>query len=174
MKLKQTLLSTSLLVASLGMVGCASTNQGNNDEQTTTVTEKTLLPSALITRYMAPPVVTPKTFTLAASDNFAFDSDELSAKGKAQLDEAILKFSLTEMKGIQVSGHTDAVGPDEYNEALSQRRASAVKNYLVSRGVPAELITVKGMGEKMPIASNETAVGRAQNRRVEIEFTAQS
>ncbi len=67
-----------------------------------------------------------------------------------------------------IEGHTDNVGGEDYNQALSQRRADAVKAYLVNQGVAAERLTAYGMGEGSPTASNESAVGRQQNRRVEV------
>jgi outer membrane protein OmpA-like peptidoglycan-associated protein len=69
---------------------------------------------------------------------------------------------------IQVEGHTDSVGSAEYNQRLSEHRAFAVKNALVSRGVNASRISARGFGEDMPEVSNDTAAGRQQNRRVEI------
>ena len=71
---------------------------------------------------------------------------------------------------IEVAGHTDSVGDAGYNEQLSQRRAEAVRDYLVSKGVAAERITAVGYGESEPIASNDTAEGRAENRRVELRI----
>jgi outer membrane protein OmpA-like peptidoglycan-associated protein len=69
---------------------------------------------------------------------------------------------------VQVEGHTDSVGTDEYNQTLSERRAGAVRDYFVQQGVPSDAITAKGFGKTVPIASNETAEGRQQNRRVEL------
>jgi outer membrane protein OmpA-like peptidoglycan-associated protein len=69
---------------------------------------------------------------------------------------------------IQVEGHTDSVGSDEYNMKLSQQRADSVRDYLVAQGVPAGMVTAKGFGESQPVASNDTAAGRQQNRRVEL------
>ena len=66
-------------------------------------------------------------------------------------------------------GHTDSVGSDAYNQKLSVRRAEAVKAYLVGKGVDAKRVYTEGKGEKQPVATNKTAAGRAQNRRVEIE-----
>jgi OOP family OmpA-OmpF porin len=66
-------------------------------------------------------------------------------------------------------GHTDSVGTDAYNQRLSVRRADAVKDYLVSKGVEKNRVYTEGKGEKQPIADNKTAEGRAKNRRVEIE-----
>jgi outer membrane protein OmpA-like peptidoglycan-associated protein len=72
---------------------------------------------------------------------------------------------------IAIEGHTDSVGSEELNQGLSEKRAEAVRDYLVSRGVPAERITVRGFGETSPVATNDTAAGRQQNRRVELVIT---
>jgi outer membrane protein OmpA-like peptidoglycan-associated protein len=69
---------------------------------------------------------------------------------------------------IQVEGHTDAVGSDEYNLKLSQQRADSVRDYLVAQAVPAANVTAVGLGKANPVASNENAAGRQQNRRVEL------
>ena len=69
---------------------------------------------------------------------------------------------------MQVIGHTDSTGEAAYNLQLSQRRAQAVANILIAGGVPAQRIAAGGQGETQPVASNDTAAGRAQNRRVEI------
>jgi len=66
-------------------------------------------------------------------------------------------------------GHTDAVGTDGYNQKLSIRRADAVKNFLVSKGIEKNRIYTEGKGEKQPVADNKTSEGRAKNRRVEVE-----
>ena len=66
-------------------------------------------------------------------------------------------------------GHADSIGTDAYNQALSVRRADAVKAYLQSKGLEANRVYTEGKGEKQPIANNSTAEGRAKNRRVEIE-----
>jgi OmpA-OmpF porin, OOP family len=65
-------------------------------------------------------------------------------------------------------GYTDSIGSDAYNEKLSQRRAEAVKQYLVQKGVDPSRIAVRGLGKTNPVATNATAEGRAENRRVEI------
>jgi OOP family OmpA-OmpF porin len=69
---------------------------------------------------------------------------------------------------VSVEGHTDSVGSDAYNERLSERRAHAVKDYLVHQGIDASRISTVGYGEAKPVASNKTESGRAQNRRAEI------
>lgn len=71
---------------------------------------------------------------------------------------------------IQISGHTDSDGETEANQILSQKRAEAVRNYLISQGIDANRMTAKGFGENKPIADNSTPQGKAQNRRTEISI----
>ena len=71
---------------------------------------------------------------------------------------------------VEVSGHTDSVGSDAANQTLSERRANAVSSYLIGQGVQRERFEVVGMGERYPVASNDTDSGRALNRRVEIRL----
>jgi OOP family OmpA-OmpF porin len=72
---------------------------------------------------------------------------------------------------IEVRGHTDATGSAESNRVLSEKRALAVRDYLIAQGVSADRITARGFGEDFPIAPNDTREGRAKNRRVEIHRT---
>lgn len=99
---------------------------------------------------------------------FQSGSTVLAAGGKEKL-EAVVDF-LNNQAEVQVDvfGHTDSQGKDSYNQGLSDGRARSVMDYLVSRGVDAGRLTSRGFGETQPIASNETAEGRAQNRRVEL------
>jgi len=69
---------------------------------------------------------------------------------------------------LEVEGHTDSVGSDSFNQTLSEQRANAVREYLTSSGISPTLVTAKGFGKTMPVASNDTAAGRQQNRRVEL------
>ena len=69
---------------------------------------------------------------------------------------------------LEIEGHTDNTGSEELNQSLSERRAMAVRDFLVEQGVNASSITVRGLGESEPVASNDTAVGRQLNRRVEM------
>lgn len=75
---------------------------------------------------------------------------------------------------IEIEGHTDSVGSDSMNQALSEKRAAAVRDYLSSRGLPATRITMAGLGEGSPVASNDTPAGRQQNRRVELVISPAS
>jgi OmpA-OmpF porin, OOP family len=105
---------------------------------------------------------------------FAFDSAQLTANDKAELDRIIpvLSNPKTGAIGGVIEGHTDSIGSAEYNMGLSQRRAQAVENYLESNGVSlAGRFTSEAFGETKPIASNDTAEGRAENRRVVIRRT---
>ena len=75
------------------------------------------------------------------------------------------------MLSVTVEGHTDNTGSEAYNQGLSQRRADAGRQHLVDGGIPASLITAKGMGEGSPVDTNDTAEGRHNNRRVVIRAT---
>ncbi len=75
---------------------------------------------------------------------------------------------------LQVEGHTDSVGSDEYNQTLSEHRASSVRDFLVQQGVPEASVTSRGFGKTQPVASNDTAEGRAKNRRVELVVTGEA
>jgi outer membrane protein OmpA-like peptidoglycan-associated protein len=78
-----------------------------------------------------------------------------------------------ELKQIRVEGHTDNVGAAAYNKDLSARRAASVVRYLTGKGVAAERLAAAGYGFERPIATNETALGRAKNRRVEFTILGQ-
>jgi outer membrane protein OmpA-like peptidoglycan-associated protein len=103
--------------------------------------------------------------------HFAFDSAELTAEDKAQLDQLAEMLTRPELNFVagEIHGHTDDVGDAAYNEKLSKRRADAVASYLESKGVVlANRFATKGYGEAKPIADNTTEDGRAQNRRATI------
>ncbi|MGR9072040.1 MAG: OmpA family protein [Gammaproteobacteria bacterium] len=99
---------------------------------------------------------------------FAFDSSELTGTAISALNSVAGVLNQYPETTIDVVGHTDAIGTDAYNQGLSERRAKSVADYLTSQGVAAQRMASRGMGEKMPIASNDSEAGRAQNRRVEI------
>ena len=104
--------------------------------------------------------------------NFGFDSSELSATSRANLDKLADILKNNEDTNINIYGHTDSKGTDSYNQALSERRAAAVKSYLVGKGVASSRMYTMGMGESDPKSSNDTEAGRAENRRVEFAITA--
>jgi len=100
--------------------------------------------------------------------NFEFNSAILSDGFPSLLRLAELLNQHQDYK-LKISGHTDNVGSDRYNDRLSQHRAASVRDYLVSKGVDPSLMDVTGRGKRDPVASNATKEGRAQNRRVEVE-----
>jgi len=101
---------------------------------------------------------------------FDVDSSTLKPQFRSTLDQIAGSMNQYPNSLIDVYGHTDSTGSDQYNQALSERRASTVANYLVMQGVSAARIRSQGYGETMPIASNDTIEGRARNRRVEIKI----
>jgi OOP family OmpA-OmpF porin len=113
--------------------------------------------------------------SLKAGALFDVNKADLKAAGKSELDALAgkIKDSNTQIEQITVTGHTDSAGSKQLNETLSERRADAVKSYLVSKGLSGDRIVTKGAGDAQPVASNKTAAGRAQNRRVDIDIKAQ-
>lgn len=103
--------------------------------------------------------------------NFDTASAKLKPTADAKLQQVVDFASKYPDADLEVTGHTDSVGKDAYNQKLSEKRAAAVKAYLVKKGVAADRITATGHGETMPIADNNTAEGRAANRRVEVRYT---
>jgi outer membrane protein OmpA-like peptidoglycan-associated protein len=99
---------------------------------------------------------------------FATDSSDISANFYEVLNSVALVINEFEKTYVDITGHTDSTGADAYNMQLSVARASSVARYLESRGILSQRIYTQGMGETRPIATNDTAQGRALNRRVEI------
>jgi len=120
-----------------------------------------------------PPPVPPKPVvekvSLKGDTLFDFDKTVVKPEGKQVLDRLVDQARDLNLEVIVAVGHTDWVGTDAYNQRLSERRADAVKAYLVSKGIAANKVYTEGKGEKLPVADNKTADGRAKNRRVEVE-----
>ena len=108
------------------------------------------------------------TLNMPGNITFAFDSSNLQPQFLPVLDNVAGTLSQYNQTIVEVAGHTDSVGTDAYNQALSERRANSVAGYLGSRGIMQQRMIVVGAGETRPVASNDTDSGRAQNRRVEI------
>lgn len=117
-----------------------------------------------------PPPPAPEPEVLFEFDSmvfFAFDSAELKDTALAELNEAANILSArSELILIEVAGHTDSIGDEDYNQGLSERRAQSVADYLVSRGISRNRLQVVGFGETRPKVPNTTPENRAQNRRV--------
>lgn len=101
---------------------------------------------------------------------FATDQSAVQPQFQPTLDQVASTLSQYPKTYIDVLGHTDSDGPDAYNQGLSERRARSVADYLALRGVQSARIATRGYGESQPVASNDTAEGKAQNRRVEIKI----
>ena len=99
---------------------------------------------------------------------FATDSARLNPRLHPALDQLATTLAQNPTETVQIFGYTDSTGGDTVNYPLSQDRAQSVQSYLVSRGVQGQRITVQGLGSQNPVGSNDTAEGRALNRRVEI------
>lgn len=125
-----------------------------------------------------PPAPLPKKISFSGSALFAFDKSALKPEGMALLDNLVQQLNNTAYETIEVTGHTDRIGSDVYNQKLSERRAQSVKDYLVSKNIPAERITAKGMGERSPSETgackgmkvSRTIACLQLDRRVDIEM----
>lgn len=102
---------------------------------------------------------------------FGVDQTDLSSQAQEVLNSVALVLKEYEKTNVHVLGYTDSTGAEKYNLRLSEVRANAVSTYLISSGVASTRMTSTGRGESSPIASNDTAEGRAQNRRVEIALS---
>lgn len=108
-----------------------------------------------------------QTVIVLNSVNFEFNSAKLTRAGRVILDRVAAGLrSQTDLQ-LEILGHTDSLGSDNYNRQLSIARAASVRNFLVDRGIAGDRLRSAGMGESQPVADNETEEGRAQNRRVE-------
>jgi OOP family OmpA-OmpF porin len=114
-------------------------------------------------------VIVPEKVEYAADTFFDFDQYTLKPEGKNTLDDLANTLSDVAIEVIIATGHTDSTGPASYNQKLSLQRANAVRDYLVNQGINANLVYTEGMGERSPVATNRTPIGRAMNRRVDIE-----
>ena len=99
---------------------------------------------------------------------FHTDSAELRSESIAVLNATADTLNANSGVNVEIAGHTDGQGDAAYNQGLSQRRAEAVRSYLISRGVDSSRLSASGYGETQPVADNSTSEGRAQNRRVEL------
>lgn len=100
--------------------------------------------------------------------NFQTDSDKLTRESSSILDRVADTLRSHPEINVEIAGHTDNDGDDAHNQELSQQRAISVMKYLFDQGVPADNLQARGYGESMPVTSNDTPKGKAQNRRVEL------
>ena len=113
---------------------------------------------------------TERGLVVTLGDEVLFDVDQADLKpgGMQQLARVAEFLRENPDRNVLIEGHTDSTAPDAYNLALSQRRANAVEDFLITQGVDPARISAIGYGEQLPIATNETAAGRQANRRVEV------
>ena len=104
---------------------------------------------------------------------FDFDRSSLQEGSYSELTRVVEFMNNNADVEIEIAGHTDSLGPEYYNNALSNRRAKAVFDYLIEKGIAAERVVSRGFGESKPIASNDTKEGQAQNRRVEFKILSE-
>ncbi len=115
----------------------------------------------------------PRGLIVTLNGGILFDTGKTALKpgAKATLKRIAAQIAADPSLKIAVEGHTDNVGGTDTNQALSEKRAAAVRDYLVSAGIPEDHISASGKGEESPIVTNKTAAGRQQNRRVELVIT---
>jgi OOP family OmpA-OmpF porin len=106
--------------------------------------------------------------------NFKFDSSVIQPNSSDILDHAVASLNESKDVAVRIEGHCDSTGTEAYNQLLSERRANAVKDYLVAHGIVAERLSVLGKGEGTPVASNDSDEGRFQNRRVEFHVAGEA
>jgi outer membrane protein OmpA-like peptidoglycan-associated protein len=116
-----------------------------------------------------PPPPTTRRRIVLRGITFDFNKYDVRSESRPVLDEACSTLRAESGAKVVVQGYTDSIGTEEYNQALSLRRAEAVYRYLVNCGVAPERLRAVGYGESNPVADNETDSGRAQNRRVELQ-----
>ncbi|MFA7386371.1 MAG: OmpA family protein [Thiohalobacteraceae bacterium] len=126
----------------------------------------------------AEPLRTVRRINLESDTYFAFDKDELRPEGQAKLDELVAEMQRAQEPRLQITGYTDRIGTEDYNMDLSNRRAVAVKEYLVGKGIETDIIETTAMGERNPVVNCEGKSGNdliqclAPNRRTVVEFSA--
>lgn len=136
--------------------------------------EETVVEVAKFEQPLPPPEPIVEKLILESTELFASNSSELTPEGMTAIaDLATQLQQFDSVQAIEVAGYTDDTGPADYNQALSERRAEAVKAQLVELGVDASVITTRGYGQSNPVASNATREGRAKNRRAEVTITAE-
>ena len=112
-------------------------------------------PAAAVGAAAAGPKPAGEKITVAADALFDFNKATLRTEGKAKLDELVGKAKAIKLEVILVVGHTDRIGGDAYNQKLSEKRAAAVKEYLVAKGIEANRVYTEGKGEKQPVTGNK-------------------
>ena len=167
--IKCTLLTSPLLV--LMLTGCSTMGDKNQPPPQAAAPQEYIAPAPTVAVAPVPapaPMAKPEKIVIEGV-NFDFDKDTLKPRATDILDHAVSVIEQNPGMRFGISGHTDSIGSDQYNDDLSVRRANAVRNYLVQHGVASNRLDVSSYGERNPVADNATKEGRAMNRRVEID-----
>lgn len=157
---------------------CWHTSSWSKDSTNAECDPKQVAAAPEPTPVVVEPRRTVQRINLASDAYFAFNKAELRPEGMAKLDEMALNMQGKNDPRLQITGHTDRIGTEAYNMQLSQRRAEAVKDYLISKGIEAEIIETTAMGPKDPVVNCESKTGNAliqclgPNRRTVVEFSA--
>lgn len=164
-----TLLGAAMLA--LALSGCSSMSKTAAAPATAPpVAAAPPAPAAAVAAAVAV-VAAPAPKVVVISDvNFEFNKATLTPRAEKILDETANILLSKPNATYQVNGYADNQGTAAYNQGLSERRANAVRDYQISRGVPASQLVARGLGESDPVATNTTRDGRAQNRRVEMRL----
>jgi outer membrane protein OmpA-like peptidoglycan-associated protein len=156
------------LAQSQGQLAQAAQRQTQTDATLKAAEKRATDASAALAALAAKEEERGTVITLSGSVLFATNEATLLPAARERLDQVADALLSQPDRTVTVEGHTDSRGSADHNMGLSQRRAEAVRSHLISRGYPAERIQARGMGLERPITGNETAEGRANNRRVEI------
>jgi OOP family OmpA-OmpF porin len=156
-------------IAIRGNVGNEAVRQQVASDMATALNPTYSIDNALVVVAKAPQTKIDDTLSNRTIE-FELSSTILTPKGKAILDEILVVIKELGMPRLQIIGHTDSSGNRLTNVNLSLARAGSVRDYLIKRGVPAETLSAVGSGPDHPIASNDTAEGRARNRRIEFRL----
>ena len=119
-------------------------------------------------RWFSMPSPEQPTVITLSDVHFDFDSAQIKSDSLHNLDDDVETLKQHETAKVVIIGHTDAVGTEQYNEELSQRRAESVMEYFIQQGISPSRMAAEGRGDTQPVATNETEQGRAENRRTEL------
>jgi OmpA-OmpF porin, OOP family len=156
----------AVLAAGLGYIACLE----EEEKVAEAPPPEPVMPPIVHHEDPTPPPAPPVEVSLGTISGIHFDFDKAVLKPAADpiLNEVVRKMEAAPNLRARIEGHTDNIGSDAYNMDLGMRRANAVRDALVSRGIASHRLHTVSMGEREPIADNRTPQGRAQNRRVEI------
>ncbi len=115
-----------------------------------------------------PPPVVKKEPIVLRGVHFVLDKSEIQPRSYPILDQNVRMLQEHPTLRVEIVGHTDSQGPAAYNQKLSERRAQAVMQYFITKGIAPARLSASGRGENEPVDSNETPIGRARNRRIEL------